>query len=98
MTEALGMRAKWLAFVEFRPPNDDGLVECNPMPEVLWLADFCFELPLIKPEWTTVIELELGAPLLAGPTLLALALVKTVLPPGPNILCRRGRLFSWPVA
>ena len=40
------------------------------MPDVLWLAGFYFDPPLMKPEWTTVMELELGAPLEAGPTLL----------------------------
>ncbi len=48
----------------------------------------------MKPECTTVIEFELGAPLLAGPTLLAFALLKTALPPGANILCNKGRRFS----
>lgn len=64
------------------------------MPEVLWLVDFAFELPLINPEWTTDIEFELGAPRLAGPMLLEFALFKTALPPGPNIRCKRGRRFS----
>ena len=72
MTEAFGMRPMWLALVELSPLMELGLVECKPMPEVLWLEDFCFELPLIKPVCTTVIELELGAfPREAGPTELA---------------------------
>lgn len=69
----MGMRAKWLPLVEFTPPSDDCFVECRPIPDVLWLlADFCLEPPDIKPVWTTVIELLLGAPpRLAGPTLFA---------------------------
>ena len=69
----LGMRAKWLAFVELRPPRLDCLEVCRPIPLVLLFVDFCLELPpLMKPECTTVIELELGAPPPrdAGPTLL----------------------------
>ena len=72
--------------VEFRPPREEGLVWWSPMPDVLWFADFCFEFYPMKPECTTVIKLELGAPRLAGPTLLALVLLKTAFPPGPNIL------------
>jgi len=71
MTLAFGMRAKWLPLVELRPFNEDGFVECKPIPDVLWLVDLPFEPPLIKPELTTVIELLLGPPPLDdGPTLL----------------------------
>ena len=87
--------------VELRPPRLDCLVEWSPIPDVLWLlADFCLEPPDMKPECTTVIELELGAllPRLAGPTLFvwcgAEPPFNTVLPPGPNTLYRRGLLFS----
>ena len=73
MTDALfGMRAKWPFLAELRPPRLDCFVECIPMPLVLLLVAFYFDPPPdIKPEWTTVMELELGAPQPrdAGPTL-----------------------------
>ena len=67
------------------------------MPLVLLLVAFCFDPPPdIKPEWTTVMELELGAPHPrdAGPTLLVWAVLMTVLPPGPNIRWSSGLRFS----
>ena len=67
------MRAKWPFLAELRPPLLDGFELCKPVPLVLLLVDFYLELPpLMKPEWTTWIEFELGAPLPrdGGPTLL----------------------------
>ena len=107
ITDALlGMRAKWLALVELRPPRLDCFVECMPIPpELVLLAAFCLDDPPppdMKPEWTTVIELELGAPQPreAGPTLLVCwaVVLSTVLPPGPNMRCSNGLRFSCPVA
>ena len=68
---------------------------------LLLLAAFCLDPPPdMKPECTTVIELELGAPQPreAGPTLLVWAVLSTVLPPGPNIRWSNGLRFSYPVA
>jgi len=96
------MRAKCPFFAELRPPRLDCLVECSPIPLVLLFVYFCFDPlpPDMKPECTTVIELELGAtpPRDAGPTLLVWVLLSTALPPGPNILWSSGRRFSCPVA
>lgn len=65
------MRAKWLPLVELMPLMVEGFVECSPTPELLCCYDLPFELPVINPECTTVIELLLGAPPReAGPTLL----------------------------
>ena len=96
----MGMRAKWLALVELRPPRLDCLVEWWPIPLVLLLVGFYFDPPPdMKPECTTVMEFELGAPPRdAGPTLLVYAELSTVLPPGPNMRWSNGLRFSYPVA
>ena len=53
----------------------------------------------MKPVWTTAIELPPGTVREAGPTLLVYwVLVSTGFPLGPNMRCRSGLLFSWPVA
>ena len=102
ITDALlGMRAKWPFLAELSPPRLDCFVECIPTPLVLLLVAFYFDPPPdINPVWTTVIELELGAPHPrdAGPTLLVWAVLRTVLPPGPNMRWSKGLRFSCPVA